>query len=127
MLTTIKRPVRHRKFKVWDLEWVPRVYKLRLCGVYDPYLGYHGYETMEAFIRNELVPHNHGFWFYAHFGGMADLQFLLESLVDRPEFRVTGSFSGASCVICRVKHRRWTWTFVDSFWLLRSALKDIAK
>lgn len=127
MLTIINKPPRRRRFRVWDLEWKPREYKLRLCGTYDPQAGYECYKTMEEFISHELIPSNHGLWFYAHFGGMADLQFLLEALIDRPEFRVNGSFSGASCVICRVKHGRFTWTFVDSFWLLRSSLSVIAK
>ncbi len=127
MITRVHKLANIRKFKVWDLEWIPGTYQLRVCGVFDPWAGYVAYDTLEDFVSHQLIPSNKGVWYYAHFGGGADLQFLLELLSSRPAFRLRGSFSGASCVIAHVGYGRFQWHFVDSFWLLRSPLRDIAK
>lgn len=125
-ISIIKKQQYVRHFKVWDLEWVPDTYDLRMCGVYDE-RGYRDYKTIPEFILHELHPSSSGQWFYAHFGGMADLQFLVQEFLDHPEFSVRGAFSGASCVVAFIRHAKFKWTFVDSFWLLRSKLEDIAK
>lgn len=126
-ISIIRKTARVRRFKVWDLEWVPGSYQLRVCGVFDPWGGYRSYRSIDAFVNHELIPSSAGQWFYAHFGGMADLQFLIEHFAGRPDYSIRGSFSGASCVIAHIRHGRHSWHFVDSFWLLRAPLRDIAK
>lgn len=132
MLAPIKEPKkRERNFAVYDLEWLPAHMsptgdpKLRLVGVFDKVQGYRSYETIEAFLRSELTKQNRGVWFYAHAGGLADVQFLLETLVQNDAYSVEGSFSGSSAVRVKVKRDELAWHFVDSYWTLRASLKKI--
>lgn len=125
-LTRITTEIKERDFIVYDLEWVPHTLELRLVGVYDGEQ-YRSYPSIDAFLDGELTAKNRGKWFYAHAGGLADAQFLLERFVDRPEFFVQGFFSGSSAVIIPVKKKKCGWTFVDSYWLLRDKLAHLAR
>lgn len=127
MLSKVSKSPQIRRFSVWDLEWIPGSYELRICGVFDPWNGYRSYTTIIDFLRHELTPWNTGHWYYAHFGGGADLQFVIEEICNRPEYSVKGSMSASSCVIAHIKAGRLGWHFVDSYWLLRSPLREIAK
>lgn len=126
-LTRITKLAQARQFIVYDLEWVPRSLRVRTVGVYDGQR-FRRYATVEAFIQRELTSSNRGKWFYAHFGGGSDLQFVLHTIHTlHPDISATGSFSGASLIICHIKRRNNVWHFLDSYWLLRAPLAKIGE
>lgn len=150
MISRITTPRKRPDFLVYDLEWIPTYRKdgtrnvnpmgLRMAGVYDGDR-YRWYETMGAFINNELTHQNRGKWFYAHAGGLADFQFVIAELRKRG-FCIKGSTSGSSAIICHVARtvvKRFKdgtcklvagkdrWHFVDSYWLIRDSLRNIGK
>lgn len=131
MIRKITGPRKVRRFSVWDLEWKPDSYELRVCGVYDELSGFRRYHTIRDFLNMELIPSRAGVWFYAHFGGGADLQFVIEEMIDMLggdwSYSMTGSMSGSACIIAHIKRGDHVWHFVDSYWLLRSPLREIAK
>lgn len=114
-----------RKIAVYDLEWIPETYELRLAGFYDGER-YTAFTTIEALLNHMMTPEYSGWWFYAHAGGLADIHFLLEKIADRPNIRVEGSFSGSSMIVMKAIWKRQTWTFLDSYWLLRDKLAHLA-
>lgn len=120
-----RRPIR---FGVYDLEWIPETLEVRLVGVRDE-RGFRSYRTVLEFLRGELTSRNRGKVWFAHAGGLADVQFVLSSVIQRanPNFRVEGSWSGSSLIRCKVKAGKNAWTFADSYWLLRDSLERIGK
>lgn len=108
----------------YDLEWVPGTLRLRLAGFFDGDR-YHRFTSARDLLTEMLKPSRSGSWYYAHFGGMTDFQFLLEELIDAPEYSVSASFSGASAIIVKVRRGKRNWTFIDSFWLFRDSLARI--
>src|SRR5882672_1559312 len=128
VLTKPKTDQRIRRFSVYDLEWKPKSYQLRMVGVYDEDDGYRKYFDIASFLDEECTPLRNGRWFYAHAGGLADLQFVLEEIIKgRPDWSVEGYTSGSSVVRATLRHGKCTWIFLDSYWLLRAPLRDIAK
>jgi DNA polymerase type B, organellar and viral len=133
-ITIIDKPRVFRNYLVYDLEWIPGKFSkdgsmpVRLCGVYDGNR-YRAYRTVDAFLDGELTHKNRGKWFYAHAGGLADFQFLLEKLIARMGngWSVKGSTSGSSVIIVHVTRGKNTWHFIDSFWLLKDKLRNIGK
>jgi hypothetical protein len=117
---------KERAITTYDLEWLPKVMRLRLVGVYDE-KGYRSYTTIREFLYGELTPRNSGRWFYAHAGGLADMQFIFHELVQRDDYEVSAAFSGASAIIVKISKGRNKWTFVDSYWTLRASLAKIGK
>lgn len=117
---------RVRKFSVYDMEWVPGSYKLRVIGLYDGNR-YRSFLGISDFLNSILVPRNHGRWFFAHAGGLADVQFVLDELGHNPNYQIDAAFSGASAIIVTVKRGRLRWHFIDSLWLFRNSLDEIAK
>lgn len=137
MLSPINRPQEKRDFLVYDLEWKKgRIVErggrktqpsiVTLVGVWDRGQ-YRCYRTVAAFLEAELSRGNNARWFYAHAGGLADMLFILEELFKHPEFTLEASFSGSSAIVVRVKRGKRRWTFVDSYWLLRDKLANIAR
>lgn len=144
MITTLNTKRVRPDFIVYDMEWVPtfrsdgtrnrNAMELRMVGVYDG--RYRWYTDIDTFIDHELTHRNRGKWFYAHAGGLADFQFVIVRLQARG-FTVQGSLSGSSCIIghvSRVTYRdgkpvpgKDRWHFVDSFWLIRDKLRNIAR
>lgn len=137
MLSRITSQREKRKFETYDMEWTPGRAKvgdseptklkdnLRLVGSYDG-KRYRAFYTVDDFLNARLTAENNEKWFYAHYGGMADSQFLLERLISRiPEFQVDASFSGSSAIIIHVRKGQHVWHFIDSFWLLRDKLANI--
>ena len=116
------------RFAVYDLEWIPGTYECRLVGVRDE-RGYRSYPSVLEFLQAELSSRNRGKVFFAHAGGLADVQFLLAEIIKRknPNFRVEGSWSGSSLIRCTIKQGQHQWTFADSFWLFRDSLAKIGK
>lgn len=131
-ITVIDKPRRFRNYLVYDLEWVPGKFDpdghmdVRLCGVYDGNR-YRCYRSVEAFLQNELTHANRGKWFYAHAGGLADIQFVLEVMLAKKGYRIKASCSGSSLIIVHVSRGKHSWHFVDSFWLLQEKLSNIGK
>ena len=125
-ITIVRKAAIRRHFAVYDLEWVPETLQVRMCGFFDGE-AYQCYPSVGEFLDNILVEENHQMWFYAHAGGLADMQFVLEELQTLKKFEVTASFSGSSAVIVKVKKGNLIWNFVDSYWLLRESLASIGK
>lgn len=126
MITTIRKPRVHRSFLVYDLEWVPGTLELRMVGVFDGNR-YRCYESIDDFIACEMTSKNRGKWFYAHAGGLADFQFVLEAILKKKGYQVKASFSGSSAIIVHVKRGKNSWHFIDSYWLMRDTLRNIGK
>jgi len=116
------------RLAVYDLEWIPGTYEVRLVGVRDE-RGFRSYPTVLEFLKAELSSRNRGKVFFAHAGGLADVQFLLSEVIKRanPSFRIEGSWSGSSLIRCKVIQGKHAWTFADSYWLLRDSLERIGK
>lgn len=127
MISRITKPRVFRDYLVYDLEWVPGTLQLRVVGVYCRQRGYRYYTSIEAFVSNELTNKNRGKWFYAHAGGLADFQFLLEHMAVRTEYRLKAAFSGSSAIIVHVTRGKNSFHFVDSLWLFRDTLRNIGK
>lgn len=159
MLSPVDSKRQWRRFLVYDLEWVPGIgpgkdgqrfaqllkennlepMQLRMAGVFDG-VRYRWYRTIESFLACELNRENRGRWFYAHAGGLADIQFFFERFV-RDKYQVKASFSGSSAIIVHVGKGASTrnegrngdslghdvYHFVDSYWLLRDSLRNIGK
>lgn len=126
-ICTTKRKI--RRFLTYDGEWVPGTLQLRILGVYDG-KKYRSYASIRAFLAGELTSENRGAWFFAHAGGLADVQFVLEELVQNSRYAghvIKASFSGSSAIIVRVTQGKNSWIFVDSYWLIRDKLANIAK
>lgn len=119
-----------RSFLTYDLEWVPGSMELRMCGVYDGE-HYRCYTDIESFLQNELTFSNRGKWFYAHAGGLADIQFVFDTIInlnkENPIYNITASFSGSSAIIVHIRRGKNSFHFIDSFWLLRTKLSNIGK
>jgi hypothetical protein len=125
MLDPIKPPrYRRKRILTYDLEWVPGSMTLALVGVYDG-VKYRKYNTVADFLDSELTGRNAGALFYAHAGGLADVQFVLEALLKDDRYRAEGSFSGSSAVIVRIMRGNLSWYFIDSYFTLRAKLADI--
>lgn len=136
MLSPIDTPRTLRRFKTYDLEWVPEdgarpslgwSLRLRMAGVFDG-LNYRYYTSVDDFLQGELTRENSGTWYYAHFGGGSDMVFILQRLFERRrEYQVSASFSGSSAIIVRVRRGRYSWLFLDSAWLFNMALRKVGK
>lgn len=140
MLRPLKGKGKRRRFCTYDLEWVPgnnpekalkaglSPLELRLVGVYDGRRFRH-YTTIRDFLNGELTPENDGMWFYAHAGGLYDIRWVMEYLIDHqnPLIQVDAKFSGSSAIIVRVKKGERCWYFLDSYWLIRQSLRKIGK
>ena len=125
MLLPIKSAREFRKIVTYDFEWVPLEMRFRVGSTYDGEQ-LRTYYSIPDFVNGELTHRNRGKWFFAHAGGLADIQFLLNHLKS-VGFRVSGTFSGSSLIIARISKGKNTWLFLDSYWLLRAKLRDIAK
>ena len=131
-ITPIVKPRSFRTYLTYDLEWIPSKFQsdgtmpVRLVGVYDGNR-YRAYATIEAFLNGELTSKNRGKWFYAHAGGLADFQFLLEVLIKNPAYKIKASPSGSSLIIVHVTCGKNVWHFIDSLWLLKDKLRNIGK
>lgn len=100
--------------------------RVTMVGVYDG-TQYKCYRTVNGFLNDQLTQRNHGRWYYAHAGGLADMLFVLEALTQRPEYVIEASFSGSSAIIVSIRRGRNRWVFVDSLWLFGTALANVAK
>lgn len=124
----VQKKVRRAEITTYDLEWRRETLAVTLCGAYDERRGYRYYQKPADFLRGELVPGNSGRRFYAHYGGGADMIFLLRELAKLPsDFRIRGAFSGSSAIMVRVERGEHSWLFVDSFWTIRAKLAKIGE
>lgn len=122
ILSAAKRP-RHI---VYDLEWYPETMRLRLAGVYDGDR-YQSFEGIPALMRCLLARENRGTWIFAHFGGAADIAFIMQWFTEHDEYTVEMMFSGSSAVIIEVKRGKDVWLLVDSYFLMRDKLENIGR
>jgi hypothetical protein len=127
VLNRITSQRKKRDFLVYDMEWIPGKLEIRLVGIYDGHR-YRAFYKVDDFLDAMLTRENADKWFYAHYGGMADAQFLLECLAKRVgTYEIDASFSGSSAIIIHVTRGAMTWHFIDSFWLLRDRLAKIGE
>lgn len=128
MFGPITTPGAPRRFIVYDLEWYPESYEVRLVGVYDG-LRFRSYKSVDAFLAGEMNGDNKGAVFFAHAGGLADVQFVLERMLHDPfsGWQINAAFSGSSAIIVKATRGRNSWVFADSYWLLRDKLAKIGK
>ena len=128
MLTPYTGPRSRLRFRTYDLEWFPKTLKLRCAGVFDG-ARYTCYDDMADFLDSELTAENRGIIWFAHAGGLADVQFVLTEIMRRraQDVKVEAIFSGSSAIIVKVMRGRNSWTFCDSLWLLKSGLQTIAE
>lgn len=130
-LTPITKPAKLRDFSVYDLEWIPHTLEVRVVGTYDgeEYRAFTGSRGVEDFLNFALSQDNRGRWFYAHAGGLYDVQFILNYLIQHKseEYEIDAKFSGSSAIIVKVRQEKHQWFFLDSFWLLRASLRDIGE
>lgn len=149
-ITVIDRVPVLRRFFTYDLEWIPgeelftpgergayAVHKKqtdplkhRMTGVYDGER-YTRYSSVDAFLQGALISENRGVWFYAHAGGLADMGFVLDRIINAvgedERYQVEASFSGSAAIIVHVKRGKNVWHFCDSYWLLRDSLESIGR
>lgn len=160
-LAPITTPPKTRDFLTYDLEWVPgeELYeeckpcggnlcprcdglgylvnkrrtdplKHRLTGVFDGER-YRRYSSVDDFLNGELTSKNRGKWFYAHAGGLADMGFVLDRVIEKvaenDAYSVQASFSGSSAIIVKVTRGHNHWVFVDSYWTFRDKLANLGK
>ena len=105
--------------------------KLRAAGFYDG-VSYQDFATMDGLLDHMLQGKYSGWWIYAHAGGLADVHFVFDNLLDRirnkkQEYQIKASFSGSSAIIITLKLGKRRWYFIDSYWLLRDKLASIGK
>lgn len=125
-----------RRIATYDLEWIPgdlekarahgfEPFQLRVIGLYDG-ARYRAFTDMGEFLRAIFRKETSGTWYFAHAGGLADIQFVFSYLVkNQGPYEISASFSGSSAIIVRVQRGRNHWIFCDSYWLIRAKLRDI--
>ena len=129
MLKPIKGAPHLRNFLTYDMEWkkLPnRELKVRVISVYDGHR-VRSYYTVADFLDGELTITNRAAWFFAHAGGLADVQFVVEALMHADGYTAWIATSGSSAIIVKIKKDKHTWCFCDSYWLLRDSLANIGK
>jgi len=121
-------------FSTYDLEWYPKTYKLRMCGVYDPEKGYRSYATMADFLCNELTTENYGRTFFAHNSGKSDMHFVLDELLKSglamETFEIDATFNGSSAFLVYIRKRdnpKQSFVFADTLFLLKASLRKIGE
>ena len=105
----IKDKPKQRLFSTYDLEWTPshspekaraiglEPLQVRLVGCYDGER-YRAYREIGDFLRAALTRKNHNRWFFAHAGGLYDVQFILEWLIKHAPtaFRISAALSASA-------------------------------
>ena len=141
MLRPLKAAPKRRQYSVYDLEWIPASnqkkaeslgftpLQLRVVGTFDGQR-YRAYKTVQEFLNAEFTTRNSGRWWFAHAGGLADINFVLEYLIEndrRSNVRIDAAFSGSSAIIVKITKGRHHWTLCDSYWLIRQPLRKIGE
>jgi len=109
---------------------------------------YYSFLSIRSLLDTILTRENRGMWFFAHAGGLADMQFILDELLGMikihssktvlknehkeevykdSKWQIKASFSGSSAIIVHISKGKNTWHFCDSYWLLRDKLASIGK
>jgi len=127
-LTPIDRAPTIRDFATYDLEWIPHALEIRCIGTYDGE-SYRAFTDMGAFLDYALSSDRRGKWYYAHAGGLYDIQFVFDYIFQhrREEYEIDAKFSGSSAIIVKIKKGKNCWYFLDSYWLLRAPLREIGE
>lgn len=120
--TQITRP----RICTYDFEWYPDTLRLRLCGLWDDGR-YYSFTTIDGFFDHVLRREYRGTWFFAHAGGTSDFLFFLEWIQRHDQYQVSIRYSSSAAVHVEFQRGKDKWVFVDSFFLLRTSLRKIAK
>jgi hypothetical protein len=109
------------KFGVYDLEWYPGTYELRLFGVLSHDGLYSRFGTVEAALQ--FMARCGKMTWYAHFGGSADTAFVVESLLGSHTKARVILAGGSGIVALQIGEV----TLADSFRLLPGKLSEIGE
>lgn len=119
------------RFRTYDLEWYPGTMRLRVAGEFDG-KRYWPHRSIEDFLNHALTHANSGTVWFAHAGGLADVQYVLETIATSRKYTAKVVLSGSAAIMVRVSRimpdgtaGRDSWTFADSYWILRSPLSQI--
>lgn len=130
-LDPVTRIRRERKILTIDGEW-SRSYQLRMFGTFDGerYRAFHS-GSQETIVR-ELFDYlfttkNNGAWIFAHWGGTSDVLFFIDTLRRDRRYRVSMKMNGSSANIIKIRRGRLSWNIIDSAWLMRVSLADVAE
>ena len=126
-ITVVQGEAKRRSFATYDFEWYPSTLEIRICGLYDG-SRYRFFTTIDDFLNALLTREYCNVWLYAHAGGLADFTFLIGWFLRNPKFSVQARFSGSAAVHVEVRSKanpKEVWIFVDSFFLLRTSLRNI--
>jgi len=121
-----EKEIRRPRICTYDFEWYPDTLQLRLCGIWDAGR-YHWFRTMDEFFNFVLRPEYCDVWFFAHAGGTSDFLFFLDWIVRHREWQVNIRYSSSAAVHVEFVRGKHKWIFVDSFFLMRTSLRKIAK
>jgi hypothetical protein len=133
------RELVRRDFLTYDLEWYPshdrqrtvscggEPLQVRLVGVHDG-RKYRAYRSIKDFVEGELTRKNSGKLFFAHAGGLFDIQFVFEYILNhcRDKYQIKCAMSGSAAIHVELTRDGMTWHLCDSFWLIRQPLRKIA-
>jgi len=124
MLRPLKEKIKQSadaKFGVYDLEWFPGTYELRLFGVLTHDGLYSKFGSVEAALH--FMAKCGKMTWYAHFGGSADTAFVIESLLGSHTKARVILAGGSGIVALQIGDV----TLADSFRLLPGRLSEIGE
>ncbi len=134
MILAPKSPsTRKNRITVYDMEWRTdkEPYELRMVGVYDEEDGFRYYKTVRSFLDKEFNRSKESRSYFAHFGGRADVQFLVEYFTKRRDGRyvVDMVFNGSSAFMVFVHDTvsKSNFRFYDSFFIFQAKLEKIGQ
>ena len=117
-----------KKFCVYDIEasnWKNFV----LGGFFDGE-NYFYTNTVKRLCEHILKRKYAGWFIYAHYGGGFDHKFVLQYLLDeRKDLRVhiIENHGNILCLKVQTENKKYTWTFVDSYQVIKGSLGDLTK
>lgn len=115
-----------KRFGTYSIAWHPGTYRVRLASFFDGQRFYR-YEHVEDLLAEMLSPRRSGSHYFAHCGGLADIQFIIPFLRKMPKVKAYAIFAGASAIVLDVRSAKNRWLFCDSYWLFREPLEDVIK
>ena len=113
-----------KKFGTYSIVWHPGTYRVRLASFFDG-SRFHRFEHVEDLLKEMLSPRRSGSNYFAHCGGLADIQFIIPYLRKMPNVKAYAIFAGASAIVLDVRSGKNRWLFSDSYWLFREQLEDV--
>lgn len=124
MLSPREQSAPMKRFGTYSIVWHPGTYRVRLASFFDGSRFYR-FEHVEDLLAEMLSPRRSGSNYFAHCGGLADIQFLLPYLRKMPKVKAFAIFAGASAIVLDVRSAKNRWVFSDSYWLFREELETV--